>query len=385
MGRVAKMKVLVLVLACIMVPGLVMAADKEPYKIGAVFSVTGKSAPLGDPEKKSVLMAEELINAKGGIDGHKVEVVVYDDEDDPTKTVQFANKLINVDKVLAIIGPSTTPSSMPLIPIAEAAKVPLISCAAGNKITTPVKPFVFKTAQSDILAVAAIYRYMQKIGIKQVALICVDNAFGQSGREQLQEQASKFGISVVADEKFGGDDTDMTPQLTKIKKAKPQAIVCWGTNPGPARVAQNAKQLKMDVPLFMSHGVASPKFIELAGAAAEGIRLPASNSLVAKLLPDTNKQKQVLLNYISLYEKKYKGHVSGFGGYAWDAMHIVELALPGTGGDKQKIRDNIEKLKGYVGVSGTFNFSPADHNGLAEDAFSMVQVKNGTWEIVPSK
>ena len=393
MGRTMKLTVLAVVLTCIMLPGLVLsagkpkaqAAAKEPYKIGGLFSVTGASSFLGDPEKKSLEMAVELINAKGGIDGHKLEAVIYDDEGDPTKAVQFTNKLISTDKVLAIVGPSLTPTTMPLLPIVEQAKVPLISCAAGNKITSPIGPWVFKTAQTDTLAVTTIYKYMKKQGIKKIGILCVDNAFGQSGREQLKEQAPKMGITVVADEKFGGEDTDMTPQLTKIKVAKPQAVVCWGTNPGPAVVARNAMQIKLGIPLYMSHGVASPKFIELAKEAAEGIILPTGNVLVAKLLAASHPQKAGLDAYVSKYTEKYKANVSGFGGYAWDAMKILELALAGTNGDREKLRKNIEKLTGYVGVSGTFKFSASDHNGLGDDAFSMVRIKKGTWELIPVK
>lgn len=355
---------------------------KEPYKIGGIFAITGPSSFLGDPEKKSMEMIIDELNAKGGIDGHPLQAVIYDTEGDPTKTVLATNKLISNDKVLAIVGPSLTPTTLAIVPLVEKEKIPLISCAAGIKITDPIKPWVFKTAQSDLLAVAAIYQHMQKQNIKKVGIITVETAFGESGKEQLEAQAAKFGIELVQKETFGAKDTDMTAQLTKIRSAQPQAIICWGTNPGPAVIAKNVQQMNIKIPLYQSHGVASPKFVELAGDAAEDILLPTGKILVAQQLPDKDPQKAVLLNYIEQFEKRFQMPVSGFGGYAYDAIRMLAAALPGTDGNKEKLRGHLEQLKGLVGISGVFNFSPTDHNGLGPDAFVMVKIEKGGWKLL---
>ncbi len=369
--------------ACLLLTSSVFGeSKKEAFKIGGIFSVTGPASFLGDPEKKSMQLAIDQINAKGGIDGRLLEGIIYDTEADPSKTVMSVGKLINRDGVVTIIGPSTTPTTLAVIPIVERAELPFISCAAGNKITEPVKPWVFKTAQSDIQAVTTIYQHIQSRKIEKVGIITVANAFGESGKEQLLAQASKFGITVVRQESFGTSDTDMTAQLTKIRQENPGAIVCWGTNPGPAVVAKNVEQLGIDTPLYQSHGVASPKFIGLAGSAAEGILLPTGKILVADLLSDDDPQKQALLDYITAYESKYKETVSGFGGYAYDAVNLLAKAAQGTDGDQKKIRDNLENIKNHVGISGVFNFSETDHNGLDPSAFVMVRIKNGTWELV---
>lgn len=356
--------------------------QKETIKIGGIFSVTGPASFLGDPEKKSMELAIERINAAGGIDGHMLEAVIYDSEGDPTRAVRNVQRLITRDNVTAIIGPSLTPTSLAVIPVIERSNLPLISCAAGNKITDPIKPWVFKTAQSDIHAVASIYGHMRENGIQNVAIITVSNAFGESGRDQLIEQAGDFGIEIVARESFGGQDKDMTSQLTNIRSAEPDAIVCWGTNPGPAVVAKNAQQLGIDLPLYNSHGVASPRFIDLAGDAAEGILLPTGRLLVAGILPEDDPQKAVLSDYMAAYENRYSEPASAFGGYAFDAINLLAEAMKGTGGDKAKIRDNLEKIQGHVGISGAFNFSETEHNGLAPDAFVMVRIKDGAWELV---
>lgn len=379
------MKVLVVVmmqLAAVVSFSLSSCLAAETYKIGGLFAVTGPNSFLGDPEKKSLQMAIDEINAKGGIDGHRLEAVIRDTEGVPDKAVLAANELISSEKVLAIIGPSLTPTTLPLVPLVESNKIPLISCAAGIEITEPVKPWVFKTAQSDVLAVATIYEHMNKQNIKKVGILTVENSFGESGKRQLTGQASQFGIEVVQAESFGGKDTDMTAQLTKIRAAQPDAIICWGTNPGPAVVARNAQQLNIKIPLYQSHGVASPKFIELAQDAAEGIFLPTGKILVVDQLPDSDPQKPLIKSYIQQFEGQFKTPVSGFGGYAYDAMQLLAKALEGSGGDREKIRAALEKLSGHVGVTGTFNFSPTDHNGLGKDAFVMVQIKDGKWKLL---
>ncbi len=371
------------IMACLLFPLSGFAESvKEPYKIGGIFAVTGPASFLGDPEKKSMEMVVEQINASGGIDGHLLEAVIYDTEADPSKAVMSVNKLINRDNVIAIIGPSTTPATLAVMPVVQRAKIPFISCAAGNKIVQPIDPWIFKTAQSDIQAVATIYNDLKARNVQKIAIISVDNAFGESGKEQLLVQAADFGLAITKSETFGAKDTDMTAQLTKIRQDNPEAIVCWGTNPGPAVLAKNIQQLGLEIPLYQSHGVASPKFIELAGAAAEGIMLPTGKILVADLIPDSDPQKEVLAAYINDYEKKFKSAVSGFGGYAYDGMKILAAALKGSDGDKEKIRQAIENTQNHVGVSGIFNFSETDHNGLSPDAFVMVKIQDGKWELL---
>ncbi len=364
----------------ILLPG--QSWGKEPYRIGGIYSITGPSSFLGDPEKKSMEMAVEEINSKGGIDGHPLEAVILDTEGDPTKAVLAANKLISKENVIAIVGPSLTPTSLAVIPVTEKAGIPLISCAAGIKITEPPKPLVFKTAQKDALAVEAIYRHIQGRNIKKIGIITVEDAYGQSGKDQLTAQAPKFGIQIVQAETYGAKDTDMTAQLAKIRAAQPEAIVCWGTNPGPAVISKNVVQMNMKIPLYQSHGVASPKYIALAESASEGVLLPTGKILVAEQLSNDDPQKEVLKNYIAEFEKRFSMPVSGFGGYAYDGTYLLAEALKGTEGDKKKIAENLAKIKGHVGVTGTFTFSPEDHNGLGADAFVMVEIKDGKWHLL---
>jgi branched-chain amino acid transport system substrate-binding protein len=351
-------------------------------KIGALFAVTGPAAFLGEPERNSAKMVVDEINRAGGVKGRKLELVVYDTAGDATKAVQLATKLIKDDKVVAIIGPSTTGETMAVIPVVEREHIPLVSCSAGSKITDPAKKWVFKTAQNDSLAVGRIYEYLQKSKQTKVSILTVSDGFGASGREQLKSQAAKYGITVVSDDTYGPKDTDMTAQLTKIRGSNTQAIICWGTNPGPALVAKNVRQLGIKTPLFMSHGVSSKKFIELAGDAAEGIKLPSGKVVVADILPGSDKQKKSLLGFVKDYQKHYRAEGDHFGGHAWDAVMLIRNAINRGADTATTIRDQLERTRGFAGIGGNFNYSPKDHAGLGKDAFVLVEVRNRDWMIV---
>jgi len=353
-----------------------------PLKIGALFSVTGPAAFLGAPERNTAVMVVDEINRAGGIKGRKLELVAYDTGGDATKAVQLASKLIKDDKVVAIIGPSTTGESMAVIPVAERGKVPLISCAAGIKITEPVKKWVFKTAQNDTLAVAKIYEQLKKQRLAKVAILTVSDGFGASGREQLKAQASRYGIKIVADDTYGPKDTDMTSQLTKIRGLKPDAIICWGTNPGPAVIAKNVRQLGIKIPVYMSHGVSSKKFIALAGDAAEGIRLPSGRVIVADLLPASDPQKKSLMAFVRDYQKNYKAEGDHFGGHAWDAVMLLKGAFDRGATTAATVRDQLEKTRQFHGIGGSFTYTAQDHAGLGKDAFVLVEVRKKDWVIV---
>ncbi|MCM2263915.1 MAG: ABC transporter substrate-binding protein [Desulfuromonadales bacterium] len=359
------------------------AALAEPLRIGALFSVTGPAAFLGEPEKNTLEMLVKEINAKGGVKGQPVEAVIYDTTGDPTKAVQLATKLIKDDKVVAIIGPSTTGETMAVKPVTEKEQIPLVSCAAGIKITDPVNAWTFKTPANDHIAGEKILNYAVSKGQKNFALLTVSDGFGASGREQLKALLAKKGLALVADETFGPKDTDMTAQLTKIRAANPDAIICWGTNPGPAVVTRNVKQLGIKTPLYMSHGVASKKYIELAGVdAAEGVMLPAGKLAVFDKLPETDPQAKLLKEYDAAYRKAYGVEASTFGGYAYDAFQLIIGAVQKNGAGAEQLRSGLEQASKMVGVSGSFTMSSSDHNGLDLSAFEMVRITAGDWAII---
>ncbi|WP_085812696.1 ABC transporter substrate-binding protein [Geoanaerobacter pelophilus] len=376
-------KILVVLSIMMLLCSASAALAAAPIKIGGLFAVTGPAAFLGEPEKNTLELLVKEANAKGGINGSKIELVVYDTGGDVTKAVQLANKLIKNDRVSAIVGPSTTGETMAVIPIAEKEQVPLISCAAGIKITDPVKKWVFKTPANDHVAAEKILLQAARLKQKNIALLTVSDSFGSSGRDQLKQMAAKHGFRIVADEVYGPKDTDMTAQLTKIKAAKPDAIICWGTNPGPAIITRNVQQLGIKAQLYQSHGVASKKYIELASAqAAQGVMLPAGKLAVFDLLKKTDPQAKLLKEYNDSYKKAYGVEASTFGGYAYDGFQLIAQAVKKGAVTPAQIRDGIERGGSMVGVSGIFKMTPRDHNGLDLSAFEMVRIEKGDWVIV---
>ena len=360
---------------------------EDTFKVGAVFSVTGRTSFLGDPEKKTAELVAEQINQAGGIGGRKLELIIYDTEGDATKANLAVKKLMTQDKVCAVIGPSLSGTSMAVVPLAEKYKTPLVSCAASFKITWDEKKnkprhWVFKTPQTDTMAVEAIYTHLKKRNINTIAIMSVTSGFGKSGHGELVKLAPQYGMKIVADESYGPKDTDMTAQLTKIKGTGPQAIVNWSVGPTQVVVLRNWKDLGMtSIPFYQSHGFGSRKNIKLAAGAAEGVLCPLGAVNVAELLPENHPQKWVTMGYRKDYMAKYTEPLSSFGGHAWDALHLVAEALKAVGCDRAKIRDYLENKTGFVGQHGVFNYSANDHIGLTRDAFLMVVVKGGDWSL----
>jgi branched-chain amino acid transport system substrate-binding protein len=360
--------------------------EKEPYKVGAVFSVTGRTSFLGEPEKKTAVMIAEAINKVGGINGHPLELVVYDDESDETKAVLAVKRLLKKDKVPVIIGPSLSGNTLAVVKVMNDAKVPLVSCAASNKIVTPVvdRHWIFKVPQSDTHAVEKIYDYLLKKEINKIAIMSVSTGFGASGREELLRLAPQVGIEILADERYGPKDTDITAQLTRIRGTDAQAIVNWSVGPTQVLAVKNWHDLGMtNMPFYQSHGFGSRKNIKLAAGAAEGVFCPLGRVNIPDLVPADHPQKKVIEIYNEAYQAKYSEPLSSFGGHGWDALNLVIDALKAVGPDSAKIRDYIENRTNYVGQHGVFNFSPTDHNGLTKEAFEMVVVKDGDWALAP--
>src|SRR3974390_477081 len=355
-------------------------------KIGAVLSVTGPASFLGDPEKKTLEMYVEDINATGVVNGQKLQLIVYDDGGKANKALTFAKRLVEEDKIVAMVGGSTTGSTLAMIPVFEEAQIPFISLAGAIQIIQPVRKWVFKTPHTDTMACEKIFVDLKRRNLTPIAIIAGAAAFGKAMRDQCGAVARKAGITIAHEETYGASDTDMTPQLTNIKgKAGVQAVVNTGFGQGPAIVTRNYRQLDIKLPFYQSHGVASKPFISLAGPAAEGVRLPAAALLVADKLPADDKQKLIVEYYKKTYEQRSGGQpVSTFGGHAYDGLMIlVEAAKRPGSWDKAKVRDEIEKTKDFVGTGGIVNMSPTDHLGLDLTAFRMLEIKNGDWTLVP--
>lgn len=356
--------------------------ETEVIKVGAIFSVTGPASFLGAPEEKTAQMFAEKINAAGGIDGRKIELIIKDSGASPEKALSMTKQLIDEHKVLAIIGPSTSGETMAIKDICQDTKTILISCAAAEDIVNPVASYVFKTPQKDSDAIRWIFKTMQTMNLSKAGAISSNDGFGAAGKKQLEKLAPESGINIAISEVYDKQATDLTDILTKVKGQEVQAVINWSIVPAQSLVAKNMKQIGLNVPLFQSHGFGNIKYVEQGGEAANGTIFPAGRLLVADILPDSHPQKNVLSQYKSDYESKYKEAVSTFGGHAYDAMLLLTEGIKKAGSaDREKVREAIENLKGVVGTAGIFNLTPEDHNGLGMDAFELLTVVDGKFAI----
>lgn len=356
----------------------------EPIRIGSVLSTTGPASVGGDPQLKTLELYTKKINTEGGVLGRPLELINYDDATDAAKANSFTKRLIESDKVDVIIGGTTTGASLSMMPLVDKAAIPFISLAGTVAVIEPVRKWVFKVSQTDRLAAEKVFEDARKRGLTKMALLCETSGFGQSGRKESLAVAKKYGIEIVADESYGLKDTDVTPQLTRIKANHAvQAVLVFGINQGPVMVTKNYRQIGLALPLYQSHGAASSDFIRLAGAASEGVRVPAPPLLVVDNLSSEDRQRPILLSYKAAYEQAYHEDASPFGGYAYDALMLVVNAMKAAKStDKEQVRAAIEKTDGFISTSGIVHMSPTDHWGLDTSAFQLVEIKNGKFQIV---
>jgi branched-chain amino acid transport system substrate-binding protein len=366
------------------------APDKAaPYKLGAVLSITGGASLLGTQERNTLKMIEAQIQKAGGIQGpdglyHPLEIVIYDTGSDESKAVLAAKKLIGEDNVLAILGASQSGETMAIMDTVQKAGVPLISPASSMRISEPVgdRKWVFKTSFSDRHLALTTAQFLADQGWTKIGWLSVNTAWGDSGKTEFEAAAKKAGITILASEKFEAGDTDLTAQLTKIRGTNPQALLIWAIMPGGAIATKNAHDLSFKMPI-VSVGATTAKYLELATKeAAEGVYQTTGKLTVNKGLPDTDPQKKPLQKFISDYQALYGAEPESFAANAYDACQITMLALKKAGADRSKIRDELENVKGYMGMTGEFSMSPQDHDGFNPNGLVIVQVKNGTWQVV---
>lgn len=357
------------------------APTGDPIVIGAIVSATGPAAALGEQERNVLEMEQDLINASGGILGRPVEIVVEDDKSDPKEAVTAANKLLQQDKAIALIAATTSSSTLAIKEITAQMGIPQIAMAAANDVTDKAPAeWIWRTPQKDALAVERALDYIvQNLKVTKIAVLHDENAFGSSGNAEIAKQAPSKGLEVVGAESYKTNDTDMTAQLTKLKGADPEALVVWGTNPGPALAAKNMKQLGMTIPYVGSHGIANKTFIELAGDAAEGVAFPAGRLLVPSSITDP-KQKEVTEKFIADYNAKYDANPNPFAGYAFEAISILADAITRAGGtEAAAIQTALNSTTGFAAPDGIYNYSPTDHDGLVASDMIIVKIQGGTW------
>lgn len=358
---------------------------QQPIRIGAIVARTGPGAFLGEPQAKTFEYYIKKINDAGGLLGRPLQLVLYDDKTDANTARTFALRLVEEDKVVAVLGASTTGNTLAIMPVFEEAKIPLVSMSAGVEITEPARPFVFKTPHTDRMVCQRILEDMAARDVKKIAILSGTDGAGKSIQAECFKASTARGVETAASESFNPRDTDMTPQLTKLKDIPGlQAIMIGGFGQPLAVATRNYGQLAIRIPHYQGHGAASKSYIDLSGPAAEGVRLPSPALVVAEKLRDDDPVKKVALDYKRAYEAQTGQPVSTFGGYGYDALMLVVNAIRvAKSADPMKIRDELENTKDFVGVTGIFSMSPLDHLGIEPSALYMVEIRNGDFTIIP--
>jgi branched-chain amino acid transport system substrate-binding protein len=369
---------------CIVSIFALMAGSPSAFadvRIGAVVSATGAASFLGDPQRQTLELYVKSLNDNGGINGEQVKLIVYDDASDANASRTFATRLVEEDKVDAVVGGSGTGNSLAMLPVFEEAQVPYVSFSGGVEIIDPVRKWVFKPPHTDLMACQKIYEDMKGRGIAKIAIIAGQGGFAKSMERQCKRVASDYGIEILATESYGPRDSDVTPQLNRIKSiAGVQAVLNPDIGQGPAVVTRNFRQLGMSAQLYLSHAAATSGYLKAVGPDATGILLPAPSLLIADSLPDDDPLKAVLSDYKAKFEKVTGKEADTFGGYAHDCFLLLADAMKRAGSkDRKAVRDALENTKNFLGTVGAINMTPTDHLGIDLSSFRMITVKDGKW------
>jgi branched-chain amino acid transport system substrate-binding protein len=357
---------------------------RAQIKLGAILSISGPGAAMGVGYKG----AFDLF--PGEIAGQHIEYIIRDDATDASTGFTAAQKMISEDHIDAFIGPSLTATDAAVAPLANQARIPMIAMAPYEY--DPAKqPYTFSDAQPLTLMVAKVFKYMQAHGVKQIGYIGFSDGWGDQVLAATKQWSAADGMTILADERYARTDTTAEAQALKLISVHPEAIM-MGTSATPAAlpvVALRHRGFKGG--LFGNHGIVSPAFIKVGGAAVEGVIAVTSPVVVYDQLQDGNVVKPVATAFMADYIKKFGPQgASPFAGYSYDAMLLLKNAIPialksaqpGTDAFRAALRDALEQTRELVGVSGVYTMTPTDHNGQDDRAAVLVEVKDGAWRAV---
>jgi len=372
-------------------------ADEQPgvVKFGAILSLTGPAAQLGDAELKTLQLYVERVNAKGGVLTRKLVLRHYDDGGDPRAAAEIARRFTERDHTQPdhadfVIGGTTTETSLAIAPVLARAGVPFLALGSGSRIIYPARKWIFKTPPNERAAMRVLLTDMKKRGHAHAALLAEDSEFGREHAKELRDQTGRnslgrrtFGVGLEMDENYAPNEEDIAQKIAKLKSvAGLDAIVVFGFGQWPAAVTKKIRESGIALPLYHSYGVATGEFIKLAGKDAEGVRLPGPRIAVADLLPDADPQKPVITAYMAAYRERYGEPPSAFGGYAHDALMLAIEAIQRVDTlNLEEVQRSLNLTRNHVGVTGTYRDSPGDVFSLDPATLLMLEVRDGAWRI----
>jgi branched-chain amino acid transport system substrate-binding protein len=354
---------------------LASAQGSGPIKVGALIALSGPAAAYGAEERRAIEAVFNQFNAQGGINGRKVELVVRDTKTNPTEAARLANQVIADDKVIAIIGATTGSETLAFADAAMRAQVPLFPMVGTPSVTDPEKPYskwVFRMSVPLTTDLPASMNRMVKDGKKRMAVFSEEDAYGQQGAAMAVELAKKLGVEVVENISAPKTATDLTTQATKIRNAKPDAVllVTASTGSGGAFL-RKLQQVGLNVPVYGMAGIVQKQIITSGGSAAEMLIAPALVN------PD---EPGPLTELFALM--KDNGGVDGFGAVLGaNAAAGVVAALRSGATTGAQVRDAMEKIgtiKGFA--AGPIKYSATDHDSWGPETLFFVTVRDGKFK-----
>ncbi len=367
---------------------LAAAPAHGQIRIGLMVSATGPTSAIGIPQKNT----GDILPVKIG--DATIEYFSLEDGGDTTRAVQNVKKLIQEDRIDALIGPSTTPNAFAILDVIAEAKVPTLATVGTSSVVEPLdakKRWVFKTTQNDDLIAAALLKHMGRNGVKTIGFIGFNDPYGDNWLKVFTALGEKAGVKVVAAERFARTDASVTGQSLKLIAAKPDAMLIAAVG-GPAVLPQaTLRDQGFKGTIYQTHAVATDDFIKLGKEKVEGTVLAAGPMLVIDEIPDSNPTRKVALAYIGRYEQQFGSRPATFGANTWDAGILLSRAIPvalrsakpGTEAFRAALRDALEQEREVIGCQGVFNMSADNHNGMDERARVLVTVRDGRFRLLP--
>jgi len=356
--------------------------------VGVILSLSGPGASLGLPEQNAVqLWPKELA-------GEKLNVLVLNDATDVTQASRAASKLVSENNVDVIIGSSLTPPSLAITEVAAQHGTPVISLGGGSAIVLPQeghRKWAFKVSAPEKYGVEPILRHMKSNGVTSVGAIAIATTYGEGFIQTLHQLVPDFGIEVAGVERYNQTDQSVTAQISKLTLKKPGAIFIISAGTPGALPQIELKKRGYKGLVYQTQGVANNDYLRVGGKDIEGAYIAFSPLMVADQLEETNPIRARALDFIRLYEEKFgQGSAGIFAASAWDAMLILEHALPealraakpGTQEFRQALRDAIENSRNINTSTAVYNFSPQDHNGVDARSQVLARIEKGKWVYV---
>lgn len=343
--------------------------SKSNIKIGILFPMTGDAGEYGVKGRKAIELAVEEINNSGGINGQNVEAIFEDSKADPSTGVTAIQKLISVDKVSAVVGDIVSSVSIPAAAVAEKNKVIMIAPTSSSPAITQAGAFIYRVWPSDLLEGYAAGNYAKQKGFKKAVVLHLNNDYGTQIADIFIKNFETETQKVLGSEAYDPKSTDFRPMLTKIKTLNPDVIYIAGYYEDSGEILKEAKQLGLNVQFIGATAIEDKKFIEIAGASAEGIVYPLATGFDAASQDTTTKK------FVDDFKKKFAYEPSWVESHCYDAFMLIVNAMKKTGNtDGESIRQYLDSMGSYTGVTGEIKF---DANGDVQKPIVYKTVKDG--------